>query len=135
MIQVQVEVPSVLAAQLTARGQPIPHPVAGYALIDTGATTSAVDNTVIQQLGVQPVGSMPVAGVTGAATHLLYPCRFTFPGTAFQAIDFSALLAAPLTNVGPPGGVGPLLALIGRDLLQAFVLIYNGPGASFSLAV
>jgi len=32
-------------------------------------------------------------------------------------------------------GIGqPLIALLGRDLLQRFILVYNGPAAMFTLA-
>lgn len=104
-------------------------------MIDTGASVSAVDASVVQQLGLQPVGVTNVAGVTGVAPQPTYPARFVFPGTGFPAIDFSLLLGAPLSGLQSATMPGPLIALLGRDLLQHFILVYNGPAAMFSLAL
>jgi len=105
------------------------------ALIDTGASVSAVDVVVIQQLGVQPVGVANVWTAGGPPQQATYPGRFTFPGSNLPAIDFNALLGANLA--GQLAGVTgqAIVALIGRDLLQHFVLVYNGPAAMFTLAV
>ena len=134
ILPVQVEIPTALAAQLQQAGQPIPPPVPGLALIDTGASLSAVDVTVVQTLGVQPVGIANVGGVTGAGQQPTYPGRFTFPGTGLPSIDFSLLLGANLGGLTVPGMPGQLIALLGREILQRFILIYNGPAAMFSLA-
>jgi hypothetical protein len=133
-LPVQVEVPPALAAQLQQTGQVVPAPAAGFALIDTGASVSAVDAAVIQQLNVQPIGMVPVGTAGGPQQQATYPARFTFPGTPLPAIDFGSLLGANLAGQMVPGHQGPLIALLGRDLLQRFVLVYNGPGAMFSLS-
>lgn len=133
-LPVQVEVPPALAAQLQQTGQAVPAPLAGFALIDTGASLSAVDGTVIQQLGVQPIGMVLVGTAGGPQQQATYPARFTFPGTTLPAIDFSSLLGANLAGQMVAIHQGPLIALLGRDLLQRFVLVYNGPGATFSLS-
>lgn len=43
VIPVQIEIPSALADRLQQSGQAIPAPVSGLALVDTGASVSAVD--------------------------------------------------------------------------------------------
>lgn len=134
VIQVQVEVPTALATQLQHTGQTVPQPVLGYALIDTGASLSAVDATVIQQLGVQPVGVAHVGTAGGPQQQATCPARFSFPGSSLPAIDFNQLLGANLSGQLALGAGNPLVALLGRDLLQHFVLIYNGPAAMFTLA-
>jgi hypothetical protein len=133
-LPVQVEVPPALAAQLQQTGQAVPAPVAGFALVDTGASVSAVDDTVIQQLGVQPIGMVPVGTAGGPQQQAIYPGRFTFPGTTLPAIDFGSLLGCNLAGQIVAIHQGPLIALLGRDLLQSFVLVYNGPGGTFSLS-
>ena len=136
VVPVQIEVPAALAAQLQQAGTPIPTPVTGLALIDTGASISAVDAGVIQQLGVHQVGVAQIGGVGGVNPHSLFPCRFVFPGVGFPSIDFTSIVGAPLVGIG---GVQPqgqqTIALFGRDLLQLFILVYNGPGATVSLAM
>ncbi|HEY3125335.1 MAG TPA: hypothetical protein VGK70_14890, partial [Thermoanaerobaculia bacterium] len=64
----------------------------------------------------------------------LYPARLTFPGTNLHAMNFSFLLGARLSGVGVSGLNVPLVALLGRDILRSFVLVYNGPGGGFTLA-
>ncbi len=136
VVPVQVEIPTALAAQLQHGNARIPAPVAGLALIDTGASISAVDAGVIQGLGVQQVGVASVGGVGGVAQHALFPCRLVFPGVPFPPIDFASIVAAPLVGIGSVQAPGQrTIALVGRDLLQHFILIYNGPGATVSLAV
>jgi len=134
VLSVQIEVPTILANQLQQTGQPAPAPVSGFALIDTGASLSAVDATVIQQLGVQAVGVAAVGTAAGPQQQATYPARFTFPGSNLPAIDFSQILGSNLTGQIVAGTGQPLIALFGRDILQHFILIYNGPGATFSLA-
>lgn len=134
VVEVQVEVPQALAAALSALGQPIPAPVQGLALIDTGASVSAVDVTVIQQLGVQQVGQVSLATPTGAQPRQTFPGRFTFPSGNIPPMDFQTLVGADLIQQGIAGTNTPFIALIGRDILCHFVLVYNGLDGSFSLA-
>ena len=65
VIQVLVEVPPALAAALQTGNLPVPTPVHGLALIDTGATKSAVAETIAQSLGIQPSGIVNVGTAAG----------------------------------------------------------------------
>ncbi len=112
----------------------MPAPVSGVALIDTGAGVSGIDLSVIAHLEVQPVGQVTVAGVTGEKLRSKYPARFTFPGTSIPDLNFGELVEAELSNQAIAGNPGPLIALIGRDILHHFILIYNGPSGNFTLA-
>jgi len=133
VLPVQIEIPSILASQLQQAGRTPPEPAEGFALIDTGASASAVDESVIRQLGVQPVGAGRISTPSGTHLQSKYPARFAFPGTTIPGIEFSQLFGAQLSGQNLPGLRGQLLALVGRDILQAFVLIYNGPGGFFTL--
>jgi len=108
--------------------------VAGFALIDTGASVSAVDVTVVQRLGVQPIGTVLVGTAGGPQQQATFPARFTFPGTPLPGLNFGSLLGSNLAGQMVAGHQGPLIALLGRDLLQRFVMVYNGPGAMVSLS-
>jgi len=87
VLNVEVHVPNALAAQLAQAGQTVPSPVSGLALIDTGASISAVDDSIIQSLGVSPVGIATVKTPSGAARQNQYPVRFVFPGTSLPDIE------------------------------------------------
>lgn len=132
-LPVQVEVPLALATRLQQAGQAPPTPAPGFALLDTGASVSAVDAAVMQQLNVQPVGIVTVGTAGGPQQQPLFPARFSFPGTNIPGINFNRLLGANLQSQQVPGQ-GPIIALLGRDLMAHFVLIYNGPGGYFSIA-
>jgi hypothetical protein len=57
----------------------------------------------------------------------VYPMRIEFVGVPI-AIDADRAVGAALSAQG-------LLALIGRDVLQSCILVYNGTTGAFSLAV
>lgn len=135
IVPVQIEVPQALATQLQTDNKPVPTPLFGFALIDTGASISGIDTTVIQHLGVQPVGQQVlIGGATGQKMRSTYPARFTFPGSSLPAMHFGQLAETELSGITLPGTQGSFLALIGRDILCHFVLVYNGPNGTFTLA-
>ena len=81
------------------------------------------------------MGMVTVGTAGGTQQQLLYPARFSFPGTNLPSLEFNSLLGADLTSQGIPGPRGgPLMALLGRDILEHFVLIYNGLQGLFTLA-
>lgn len=136
IMQVQIEVPQALARVLIERGESVPSPVEGVALVDTGASFTAVSESAMQTLGIAPIdvaGNIGTAG--GVAQRNIYPARVTFPGSDLPTIEFNRMISVDLAGQIVPLPVGrPVLLLFGRDLLSRFVLVYNGPGASWSLS-
>jgi hypothetical protein len=127
-IQVEISIPPSLAQHLQSQGLAVPAPVVGLGLIDTGAFASAVDTSVVQQLQIHPIGTMPVHGAGGVNPHMQYPASFRFPTTAFPSINFNFVIGAPLAPQG-------IIALIGRDVLSHFVLVYNGVFGQYILSL
>jgi predicted aspartyl protease len=121
-IPVEITVPAVLAQVLVKSGKTVA-PVAGFALIDTGASSTVVDETVIQSLGVNPVSKRQVGTPGGTTLMNVYPAQIAFPATGLPAISFNSVIASPHLLK-----VQKLLALIGRDILQHGSLYYNGDG-------
>lgn len=119
VLQVEIAVHPTLAQHLQNLGQPIPTPVVGPGLIDTGATFSAVDQTVIQQLGIPPIGTVQLGTAGGPVTQTQHPASFGFPGTGLPTISFNFVTGVDLTGQN-------IVALIGRDVLRHFVMVYNG---------
>ena len=136
-LQVEVSVPTALANQIQAANQPIPNPILGLGIVDTGASISAVDVAVLNQLGVQPVGTANVGTAGGQQTQSTYPAKFTFPGMpGMPSIEFSTLIGSNLTGQIVPGPQqGNLIVLLGRDILERFVFVYNGPAGMFTLTI
>jgi hypothetical protein len=50
LVAVEVGIPDALKQHLSGKGLPVPAPVAGFALVDTGASSTAVDNSVFTQV-------------------------------------------------------------------------------------
>ena len=126
-VNVEISITDTLASVYQQDNKEIPNPHTGKALIDTGASMTAVDKTIINSLGLSPIGVTKVFTPSGEAEQELYPAKLSFPGIAGLTINFNSVLCSDLSNQG-------IAALIGRDVLTSFVLIYNGLGAYFTLA-
>ncbi len=59
----------------------------GYALIDTGADRSAVDASVMSDLGIPPVGTEPFLTAHGIADLQLYNLSVVFPDLSDRLIS------------------------------------------------
>ena len=113
---------------LLESGQNAPSPVAGYALIDTGASATCIDQKAAAKAGLAVVDSGPMHSATHANEIVpIYAGRFTIQGVPWS-IDTKKAFGANLASQN-------LIILIGRDLLSKCILIYNGVDSSFSLSV
>ncbi|SRR5712692_5393847 len=132
ILQVSVSIPQALAALYTSQQIPLPSPITGTALIDTGASRSCVHSPIMSNLGVNPIGVITSLTAAGPAPQNLYPAHFTFPAIGFN-IDFTSVIGSDLTGQIINGQ--QLIALIGRDVLSLGTFIYNGSMGTFSFAV
>jgi predicted aspartyl protease len=105
-----------------------PEPVAGLALIDTGASATCVDDEAAANLGIPVVDVVTIASASHASTQQnVYPVSFQIQGLS-ATVDSLRCVGAPLRAQG-------LLALFGRDLLQQCTLFYNGWTGQITLAI
>ena len=132
---------------LQAAGQAIPPPQNGRFLVDTGASGTVVDPVLIAALGLTPKNFTPVASPT------------TGPPAAGQPLplrpvyDVQLILIPSVTprsvQLGPSGMMPHMRALsvigthmrhqgidglIGRDVLENMVFVYNGNTGTYTLA-
>lgn len=127
LVPVTISVTPPHAATLQRLGLPVPTPESGQALIDTGASLCAIDDTVVRSLGIPQFGTTAVHTPTGPGQLATYPASLSFPGTTLPNITFVDFMGSPLREQG-------IIALIGRNVLTNFVLVYNGPGGFVSFA-
>ena len=128
ILQGVIGVEQNIAQQLLSQGIPLPKPIPGVALIDTGATSTCVDEGIAKQLGLPVVDVVSIASASHPdAKQNVYPALIEVVGIP---IKFNALRAigVPLANQG-------IQVLIGRDLLQHCTLFYNGMIGSFTLSI
>jgi len=97
------------------------------ALIDTGASGTLVQTSVVERMGLSPFDTalLTTPSTTQPLRRRLYRVRIVFSKTvAFE------------TNIVE----GPLIGqnvqcLIGRDILEHIVFTYDGPNSRFSLSL
>jgi hypothetical protein len=104
-------------------------------LIDTGASGTCIDPTVLNQLSLTPTGTTmvntPTTGNQPAQAETFDISSFTIyagPDQAPFVIPTVAVMASEL--LAPQG----FHALIGRDILRHCLLNYDGANGLFSLA-
>jgi predicted aspartyl protease len=126
-LNVEINIPAQLAAVFQRTSRPLPTPQVGLALIDTGASITAVELGVLNALGLQPTGVTPIATPGGVVQQPMYACIITFPGTPIPMIPFNVVVGAQIASLG-------YSALIGRDVLRLFQMVYNGVEGIWTLA-
>jgi hypothetical protein len=121
---------------MSSQGLPLPAPVSGVALIDTGASHTCVNDAALKALAVNPIGVTTTRTAAGPATQSRYPVRLEFPGEALD-LEFSSVTGVDLSGqaVSVNNSQIPIIVLVGRDVLGNCVLTYNGPGGFFTLSV
>lgn len=114
---------------LELKGLSAPQPIVGFAIIDTGATVTAVDEGVCKRLGLQPTGMMKTAHAGGAEIRACYPIQVTFPNAPLPSFATPRAMSVNLQ-----AGKSPYILLLGRDLLKNMVFVYNGFAGRFEIA-
>jgi hypothetical protein len=121
------------AGQLRAALQPVPVPVQGRALIDTGAEMTCVDADLVRPLNLPfhsatlanlPAhGGLTVSPMSYAGLIVLHPS-----GNVRDHLHVRNLIVLELSLAGLGYGV-----LIGCDVLAGCRFLYDGPGDRFEL--
>ena len=124
--QVNIAISAAAESALTTAGQAIPPPVQVTALVDTGASVTAISQGIAQQLGLQPVGMQPVSTPSNPSANMpLYAVRVVINTVVFEV---TAIEAAGLAVQG----IG---ALLGREVLSQAVFVYIGYANEFTIAL
>ena len=132
LVSVEISIPTALKAHLSEKGLSIPAPQSGFALIDTGAFATAVDQTIFDALGVPPIDKIPTKTPHGDGESPVYPATVTFPGLDVREMAMERVIGCNLKWQNVEGK--EIIMLLGRDLLQYFLLVYNGKSADIFLA-
>lgn len=128
VVQVSITVAESVAKTLAQQGQPLPAPKTGWALIDTGASVTCIDDQIAKDLGLPAIDVVPVASASHAQTQQnVYPVQITLSAFGF-ALQAPRAIGAALAAHG-------VISLIGRDVLQLCTLFYNGPAGTICLAI
>lgn len=101
-------------------------PVAGMALIDTGARVTCIDRKAAAQAQLPTVGS----GKMASATHAEEIVPIFAGNIQIAGLGNISANRAYGANLEPQG----IIALIGRDVLKQMILFYNGTDGTFTLS-
>jgi hypothetical protein len=121
------------SANLLAQGQPIPAPLHLQGLIDTGSDVTVVAPFVPRHFSLLPLRSTTTQGTTGSAPVDLYEMSLSIlnpggPGPSMASWD-------QLVVMESPRGIPSVDVIVGLDVLRECLLIFDGPGQRFILAV
>ncbi len=129
-VAVGVSVPR--AGALVAHGQSAPPPVMGRFLLDTGASKTCVDLDLIVPLGLPRINSVLISTPsTGGkpATRDQFDASVIIQGNSPDVSYLVAAIPIIATHFRSQGIDG----LIGRDVIDLCMLVYNGPARTVTL--
>lgn len=128
VVQVVFGVAQALATQLTQHGHTLPNPTAGFALVDTGASVTCIDDALAQSMALPVVDVVQMISASHASTPAnVYPVQMQIVGTPIR-VEIPRAMGANLQQQN-------LVALIGRDFLQHCALFYNGLTGQITLSI
>ena len=120
---------------LQAANQPIPNWHSIRALLDTGASHTCLDPSVLTALGIPPHSTIQVlTPSTGNTPHQteVYDVAILIPGaTQTDPPHILPTIAVAGCDLLQAQGYH---ALIGRDILSRWVVHYNGPAGLFTVS-
>jgi predicted aspartyl protease len=128
-VPIAITLHASILQQLTLQGTPSSTVVTGSALIDTGAGITCIDIDAATQLGAPIIDYVNMTSASHAGNvQPVYPVQLQIPGSPIN-------ISAPRAVGFPLAASQGIIALIGRDVLQSCVLVYNGTAGSISLSV
>ena len=136
VVDALVAVSSARLAALRIANEAVPAPVAIRALIDTGASNTCIEPSVLQSLHLSPTGQISVTTPTTGGTPMQcdqYDVGILIPSgsSASPFMDGTVMvMAAQPSSLHQQGIQG----LIGRAILSKCLLQYNGDMGFFTLA-
>lgn len=103
-------------------------PVAGQLLIDTGATVTAIDESLARRLQLVAGESDQVWTPSGDYKSTIFECSLELTGTGGQRIPRMVVMGMDFSD-------RPYLGVLGRDLLSLGHLSYDGRAGVWSLTL
>ena len=122
-----------MATAIASTGRPVPAPITGAILVDTGATTTCISEQSARDLGLRPVDTQETYGAGGKHTNNVYAVHLELrihQNTIGAVIRASGIpsLEQTFQNMGVKINGRPVrvIGLLGRDMLRFCKMTYNG---------
>lgn len=128
VVQVVIGIGQLFSDQVLQQGSQLPKPVSGNALIDTGASTTCIDDAVAKTMGIPVIDVVTMASASHASTQQnVYSIQMQIVGSPIR-VEVPNATEASLQTQG-------IVAMIGRDYLQHCTLHYNGITGQITLSI
>jgi len=132
ILEVSVWPGTEAANQLRHAGKDVPQPSQLMMLVDSGSEGSVIDESLIRPWNTPYVSSAWAATIAGRKPVQQYEVALSIRGQPGQpAWNIPSLLVS--ARQSPFTGM-PYLGLIGRDILDRAVFVFNGPAHHCTLA-
>jgi predicted aspartyl protease len=128
-VDVLVNLEAAVLIPLRLSGVAAP-PVSSRGLIDTGSDITAVSLTILQQLGIQPLGQTTTLGIAGGVPVKLYRVSLHVYDRLDPGLPW---ISEPRQLVMELAPSLPLDLLIGMDIVRVCKLLVDGPRGLFTL--
>jgi hypothetical protein len=125
LLPVTLTVPVLRKQYLASLGLTADRSKQGFALIDTGAALSAVDDRVMSELEIPVLNQMETATPHGTGLSNMYNASASFHDLAMLDVHLDDVLGCYLGDFEE--GRPEIIMLLGRDILRNLVLTYDGP--------
>ena len=135
LLPIQVDLHPAVVEAWSAQGIPRPAPISGFALLDTGAISTAIDERAMKKLGVPPAGFGMIGTAGGTTERMSYPARIVMPspsGNPLFVWDRPRMMSLDLNGIQTRSDM-EVIAVWGRDLLAESRLIYDGFRGEFEI--
>jgi clan AA aspartic protease len=93
------------------------------ALLDTGASTTTITPELCEELSLEKIAETPVVTASNTEIVGLYKSKIIFVGIPFET--YVASCKIPKEH--------PIRVLIGRDLMQFFKIVFDGPKVTIEI--
>ncbi|MEX2214112.1 MAG: retropepsin-like aspartic protease [Phycisphaeraceae bacterium] len=132
VLDIQLAIPRTRTIAMAAAGVPVTPAIEIRALVDTGATITVISTRAFARLGLEGTGTTQIIGAVTANQPV-----------QVQTCDVSLILVHkqsymrkfdPLPVIIAPLGQSRIDALIGRDVLQSCLFLYDGQAGTCTLA-
>ena len=128
VVQIVLSIAQTFAEPLLQQGIALPSPISGNGLLDTGASTTCIDDTIARQMGLPPIDVVTMASASHSSIQQnVYSIQMQIVGSPI-IVQVPRAIGASLQSQG-------IIALIGRDYLQHCTLNYNGLTGAITLSI
>jgi hypothetical protein len=131
LLAVEITAPLELKRYLHRQGLTPYSTRSGFALIDTGAAISSIDESIFDEMEILSVDSVLIRTPHGIAPMKAYNASASFPSIGIFELSFERIPGCDIREL--TGAGQDVIMLLGRDILSNLVFVYDGPNSQISI--